>query len=371
MNNLEKIQYIKELRELSLSLEHQALTLFEIAKTKKRIQDICYLFQDQGFEKFLPDDLAQHAIKVTAAGPMQIPEAFYQLSDIQTDDLTSSAITIENESQLTATSLTTAEEQDLNASEEPHHFSEIASALTTPISSTVQKDRLTSVQIEELIYEVQTIDVFKDLALYQFSNLQTPSCVIIFHEQDAENLQSCPIYLTEQYDEVGHFQHYLAYFSSSPITKTLEHLEKLKTLHQLKISTVRKTVWSNFEKAMKNNEQLFHCFSQALNIDCQFDSMISFIPRSLINGQKFILFEEADCNADTPIVFLEEREKNRLICGEHRLLLDENEEFIPFITYQRQQGLSWKIIQETIAELPHPIVSSDLIHALNIIVNRT
>lgn len=370
MNNLEKIQYIKELRGLSLSLEHQALTLFETVKTKKRIQDICYLFKDQGFEKFLPDDLAQHAIKVTAAGPMKIPEAFYQLSNIQTDGLTNSTIAIKTESSLAITPPTTAEEHDSNACKDPLHFYQIASSLTTPIS-TVQNERLTSVQIGELTYDVQIFDISKNLALYQFTSFHASSCVIIFHEQDAKNLQSCSIYLTEQYDEMGHFQHYLAYFSSSHITKTIEYLEKLQVLHQFKISTVRKTVWSNFEKAMKSNEQLFHCFSQAQNIEYQSDSIISFMPRSLIYGQKIILFDEADCSFKTPIVFLEERQKNRLICGERRLLLDENEEFIPFITYQRQQGLSWKTIQNTIAELPHPIVSSDLIHALNIIVNRT
>ena len=370
MNNLEKIQYIKELRELCSCLEHQALTLFETAKTKKRIQDICYLFQDQGFEKFLPDDLAQHAIKVTAAGPMQIPEAFYQSSNIQTDDLANSTIAIEDEPSFAITPPITAEEQNSNASEESLHFSETTSPLTTPIT-TDQKERLTFVQIGELAYDVQAFDSFENFPLYQFTNFNASSCLIIFHEQDAENLQSCPIYLTEQFDEIGHFQHYLAYFSSSHITTTLENIEMLKALQQLKISSVRQTIWSNFANAMMSNEQLFHCFSEAQNINGQFDSMISFMPRSLINGQKFILFEETDCNAETPIVFLEEREKNRLICGEHRLLLDENEEFIPFITYQRQQGLSWKIIQETIAELQHPIVSSDLIHALNIIVNRT
>jgi hypothetical protein len=177
--------------------------------------------------------------------------------------------------------------------------------------------------------------------------------------------------MAEQYDEIGSFKQYLAYFGSADIEEALEYIQKFKTIHQLKISTVRKTIWSSFEKAMKNNEQLFHCFSQAQNIECQFDSVISFMPRSLIYSQKFILFEEAECNFETPIVFLEEREKNRLICGERRLLLNEKEAFIPFIRYQRQQGLSWKIIQETISDLPHPIVSSDLIHALNLIVKRT
>ena len=86
----------------------------------------------------------------------------------------------------------------------------------------------------------------------------------------------------------------------------------------------------------------------------------------MVTNRKFILFDEAEAQIETPVIFLEERGKIRLICGKKRLLLDEHEISYPYVTLTRQQGLNWQIIQETIASLTQPVITLDLLNALNV-----
>ena len=67
MNALEKAKLIKELRELGQQLEHQSLSLYEVARTQKRLQDIFDLcdepiFKNQilSFKSRIQPELAAH-----------------------------------------------------------------------------------------------------------------------------------------------------------------------------------------------------------------------------------------------------------------------------------------------------------------------
>lgn len=67
MNALEKAKLIKELNELGQQLEHKSLSLYEAARTKKRLQDIFHLcdesvFKNQilGFKSRVQPELAAH-----------------------------------------------------------------------------------------------------------------------------------------------------------------------------------------------------------------------------------------------------------------------------------------------------------------------
>ncbi len=64
MNNIEKTKYIEELKELTANLEHGSLSLFETAQAKKRIQDICTLFDEPIFQKNLPQNAIKNEVKI-------------------------------------------------------------------------------------------------------------------------------------------------------------------------------------------------------------------------------------------------------------------------------------------------------------------
>ena len=53
MNALQKALLIKELNQLIHDLEHRALSLYEIAKSKKRIKDIFALCDEPIFQKHI------------------------------------------------------------------------------------------------------------------------------------------------------------------------------------------------------------------------------------------------------------------------------------------------------------------------------
>ena len=52
-------------------------------------------------------------------------------------------------------------------------------------------------------------------------------------------------------------------------------------------------------------------------------------------------------------------------------MLNEQELAYPYVTFTRQQGLNWQKIQEIIASLTQPIVTLDLLNALNKHIKNT
>ena len=337
MNNIEKTKYIEELKELTTSLEHGSLSLFETAQAKKRIQDICTLFDEPIFQKYLPQNAIKNEVKVIESTLSQRGTHNYTLA-VQELKKPEPEPPIEESKPLT----TDEALQPENLQQETPILSDIP-----PIQTATPK--LENVNIDGTNYSVKPIH---------------SNNIVLINEANIENLINHPIFMAEETTDTRSFTQYIIYMGAE---SEIEAIASLKTYSQnlsCEISAIRQLKWQDLKNALNSNDTLFKAYISSNTIVWQQSQYLSFIPKNLVSNKKLIFFEEDEAQINTPLLFLEERGKIRLICGTNRLLLNEQDAAYPFITFTRQQGLNWQMIQEIITSLPQPIVTLDLLNAL-------
>ncbi len=353
MNNIEKTKYIEELKELTTSLEHGSLSLFETAQAKKRIQDICTLFDEPIFQKYLPQNAIKNEVKIIESTLSQRGTHNYTLA-IQELKKPEPEPPIEESKPLT----TDEALQPENLQQETPILSDIP-----PIQTATPK--LENVNIDGTNYSVKPILLKNnETSLYEFSISEHSNNIVLINEANIESLINHPIFMAEETTDTRSFTQYIIYMGAE---SEIEAIASLKTYSQnlsCEISAIRQLKWQDLKNALNSNDTLFKAYISSNTIVWQQSQYLSFIPKNLVSNRKFIFFEEDEAQINTPLLFLEERGKIRLICGTNRLLLNEQDLAYPFITFTRQQGLNWQMIQEIITSLPQPIVTLDLLNAL-------
>jgi hypothetical protein len=88
-----------------------------------------------------------------------------------------------------------------------------------------------------------------------------------------------------------------------------------------------------------------------------------------LQKHKLIAFEETSASYTTPLILLKERQKIRVIHGQQRLQLSRQETAYPYILLDRNQGISWQLIQRVVQTLPQPISAVKLHEALQIYID--
>lgn len=171
---------------------------------------------------------------------------------------------------------------------------------------------------------------------------------------DLENILQRPIYLAEQINLKGQFIKYLALFGAQNDTQAIRMAQSFSHQQQYSLACVRKIDWTILQNDLFELETFFSCFGSA-EILWRTEQYYPFIPTEFINKQKFIQFDESPANFKTPIILLKERQKIRIIHGKNRVALSKAENAYPYIMLDRQQGISWKIIQDTVQKMQQPI----------------
>ncbi|WP_298145335.1 hypothetical protein [uncultured Acinetobacter sp.] len=209
-----------------------------------------------------------------------------------------------------------------------------------------------SCQVSALLF-----DAAQEKQLYRL-NPEDISCNhvdLLLHYTDIEHVFERPIYLAEQTDSQGRFVKYLALFGAVGELQAIRLAHIFSHAQEHKLAAVSSINWASLEKNLFDPDALFNTYQALATLLWDNNHYYPFIPAHFLQTQKFIQFVETPAHVNTPLLLLKERQKIRVIHGDQRLGLYRNETAYPYLLLDRNQGISWQMIQEVIQRLPQPI----------------
>ena len=183
-------------------------------------------------------------------------------------------------------------------------------------------------------------------------------------EVDQQQLLARAVYLAEQTNTQGHFIKYVVLLGALDQMQAIRLTQKFCQQFEHEIAAIREISWEKLQEHLFDFVQLFQCYSVDAQIVWQQEHYFPFIPKQQIQTTKFIQFEESEAQSHTPLILLKERQKIRVIHGQKRLQLSRTEQAVPYILLDRQQGMSWQMIQKVISQLQQPIDALQLCQTL-------
>ena len=207
-------------------------------------------------------------------------------------------------------------------------------------------------QVTALLFEAARE---KQLYRIQPQHIDCEHVDLLLHDHDVNNVFQQPIYLAEQIDAQGRFIKYLALFGAQGELQAIRLSHIFSHAQGNKLVAVSRIDWPNLEQNLFDFDKLFHTYDALAELIWSQQPYYPFIPVHLIQTQKIIQFIETPATPDTPLLLLKERQKIRVIHGDNRLQLSLHEIAYPYLLLDRQQGISWQLIQEVIQGLPQPI----------------
>ena len=183
-------------------------------------------------------------------------------------------------------------------------------------------------------------------------------------EVDQQQLLARTVYLAEQTNTQGRFIKYVVLLGALDQMQAIRLTQNFCQQFEHEIAAIREISWEKLQEHLFDFDQLFQCYSHDAQIVWQQEHYFPFIPIQHIQTTKFIQFEESEAQSHTPLILLKERQKIRVIHGQKRLQLSRTEQAIPHILLDRQQGISWQMIQKVISQLQQPIDALQLCQAL-------
>jgi hypothetical protein len=216
-------------------------------------------------------------------------------------------------------------------------------------------------QVSALLFEAA-----REKQLYRITpqHIECQHVDLLLHLNDINTVFQQPIYLAEQIDAQGRFVKYLALFGAQGELQAIRLAHIFSHAQGHKLVAVSRIDWPNLEQNLFDFDALFHTYDALAQSIWSQNQYYPYIPVHLIQTQKFIQFIETPATTDTPLLLLKERQKIRVIHGDQRLNLALNEIAYPYLLLDRQQGISWQLIQEVIQTLPQPIEAVALYEAI-------
>ena len=183
-------------------------------------------------------------------------------------------------------------------------------------------------------------------------------------EEDQQQVLARAVYLAEQTNTQGRFIKYVVLLGALDQMQAIRLTQNFCQQFEHEIAAIREISWEKLQEHLFDFDQLFQCYSHDAQIVWQQEHYFPFIPIQHIQTTKFIQFEESEAQSHTPLILLKERQKIRVIHGQKRLQLSRTEQAVPHILLDRQQGISWQMIQKVISQLQQPIDALQLCQAL-------
>ena len=183
-------------------------------------------------------------------------------------------------------------------------------------------------------------------------------------EEDQQQVLARAVYLAEQTNTQGRFIKYVVLLGALDQMQAIRLTQNFCQQFEHEIAAIREISWEKLQEHLFDFGQLFQCYSVDAQIVWQQEHYFPFIPKQQIQTTKFIQFEESEAQSHTPLILLKERQKIRVIHGQKRLQLSRSEQAVPHILLDRQQGMSWQMIQKVISQLQQPIEALQLCQAL-------
>ena len=183
-------------------------------------------------------------------------------------------------------------------------------------------------------------------------------------EEDQQQVLARAVYLAEQTNTQGRFIKYVVLLGALDQMQAIRLTQNFCQQFEHEIAAIREISWEKLQEHLFDFDQFFQCYSVDAQIVWQQEHYFPFIPKQQIQTTKFIQFEESEAQSHTPLILLKERQKIRVIHGQKRLQLSRAEQAVPHILLDRQQGISWQMIQKVISQLQQPIEALQLCQAL-------
>ena len=176
---------------------------------------------------------------------------------------------------------------------------------------------------------------------------------------DSHEILNAPVIVAERINDQQQFMGYVVIFAAINPHIAIQLASQYCYAYQHQLAAIKSLSWQNWQDHAADLENFFENFHQQ-QVLWHPPEQIPFIPHELILTQRFIPFEEADADAQTPLILMKERQKYRVIHGENRLQFDADALGSPCILFSRQDGLSWQIIRELLDQLETPISANTL-----------
>ncbi|MEG2636415.1 MAG: hypothetical protein RSA09_07805, partial [Acinetobacter sp.] len=186
----------------------------------------------------------------------------------------------------------------------------------------------------------------------------------LIHSDQLDHWFDYPIYLAEQTHQHGGFIKYLALFGADSTTEAIRLSQQFAQSGQHQVAAIREIEWDQLQGHMHDAFSIFQLYTQQAKLVWHIEDYHPFILADLLNSRKFIQFEESSADVNTPILVLKERQKIRVIHGQKRVELSRTEIAYPCLVLDRQHGISWQLIQNTISTLPEPITVFQLFDSI-------
>ena len=258
----------------------------------------------------------------------------------------------------------------------PEHSQPRPQSSKPAVTSTDIRSLLNTTDSKQILPQVLELGQWKcRLAALQFAQAQEyklcsltvenvpelmPLLELIISASELEQYVNQPVYLAEQINAQGRFVKYLAILGAEDQLQAIRLGNIVSQHYAYEISALKLLPNEQKLKQCKTAEQLFELYHEHAQLVWNTETYHPFIPAKCVQKQRFIAFDEAPANYATPLILLKERQKIRIIHGHARLQLSHEEIAYPFILLDRNQGISWQLIQSIIQTLPQPISASKL-----------
>jgi hypothetical protein len=187
-------------------------------------------------------------------------------------------------------------------------------------------------------------------------NLEHPVYLdIALYYAAEDNWQARQVYLVEQLNLQGQFVKYLMLLGVPSQLQAHYCIQHWLTHHQRQAAAIKSLAWSAISTSFMQLELFSTAYLQQTETVWTQPDYHPFIPAQSIQKQKFISFKEAAADFSTPVLLLQEHQKIRVIHGEKRISLAEDELAYPYILLQRDKQLNWQNIHNIILTMPQPI----------------
>jgi hypothetical protein len=210
----------------------------------------------------------------------------------------------------------------------------------------------------------------QELALCSLTLENVPEIIplleIVISAAQLQQYANQPVYLAEQINAQGRFVKYIVILGAEDQLHAIRLGNIVSQHYAYELVALKLLPNEQSLKQCKNAEQFFELYSEQAELVWNTETYQPFIPAQCIQKHKLIAFEETSASYTTAIILLKERQKIRVIHGQARLQLSHEEMAYPYILLDRNQGVSWQLIQRIIQTLPQPISASKLHDAIQI-----
>lgn len=236
--------------------------------------------------------------------------------------------------------------------------------------TTIQQEQITAseliqfpvqIQLGELNTHVHPLgleetNIQRLCALELTENIEHPAYLdITLYYAAEDNWQARQVYLVEQLNLQGQFVKYLMLLGVPSQLQAHYCIQHWLSHHQRQAAAIKSLAWSVISTRFMQLVFFSTAYLQQAETVWTQPDYHPFIPAQSIQKQKFISFKEAAADFSTPVLLLQEHQKIRVIHGEKRISLAEDELAYPYILLQRDKQLNWQNIHNIILTMPQPI----------------